>query len=51
MLRVARLRAERDAVEVVAPQAVDRLGSLDLKLRLEQVAQRPAPGRAIGLSR
>jgi ATP-dependent exoDNAse (exonuclease V) alpha subunit len=50
-LRVARLRAEREAVQAVAPDATNRLRSLDLQLRLEQVAQRPAPGRGIGLSR
>jgi ATP-dependent exoDNAse (exonuclease V) alpha subunit len=50
-LRLARLRAERDAVQAMAPEADARLRSLDLQLRLEQVAQRPAPGRGIGLGR
>jgi conjugative relaxase-like TrwC/TraI family protein len=48
-LRLVRLRAERGAVQAVAPAADARLRSLDLQLRLEQVAQRPAPGRGIGL--
>jgi hypothetical protein len=50
-LRLARLRAERDAVQAVAPEADARLRSLDLQLRLEQMTQRPAPERAIGLGR
>jgi conjugative relaxase-like TrwC/TraI family protein len=49
-LRLARLRSERDAVQAVAPEAAHRLRSLDVQLRLEQVAQRLAPGRAIGRS-
>ncbi|MGH2780660.1 MAG: MobF family relaxase [Thermoleophilaceae bacterium] len=49
-LRLARLRAERDAVQAVAPEADARLRSLELQLRLELVAQRPAPGRSIGRS-
>lgn len=47
-LRLARLRAERDAVQAVAPVADARLRSLDLQLRLEHVGQRSAPGRALG---
>ncbi|MGH9135485.1 MAG: MobF family relaxase [Acidimicrobiales bacterium] len=47
-LRLARLRSEREAVQEVAPGAVERLRSLDLQLRLEPVAERPAPGRGIG---
>jgi conjugative relaxase-like TrwC/TraI family protein len=47
-LRLARLRSERDAVQAVAPEAEQRLRSLDLQLRLEHVAQRPDPGRSIG---
>jgi len=47
-LRLARLRAERDAVQAVAPEAHARLRSLDLQFRLEHVAQRPAPGRSLG---
>ena len=47
-LRLARLRSERDAVEAVAPHAEQRLRSLDLQLRLEEVAQRPTPGRSLG---
>jgi ATP-dependent exoDNAse (exonuclease V) alpha subunit len=47
-LRLARLRAEREAVQAVAPEADHRLRSLDLQLRLEQVADRPSPGRARG---
>ena len=50
-LRLARLRAERDAVQAMAPEADARLRSLDLQLRLEQVAPWPAPGRGIGLGR
>jgi conjugative relaxase-like TrwC/TraI family protein len=50
-LRVARLRAEREAVQAVAPEADARLRSLDLQLRLEAVAQRQAPGRGISLGR
>ncbi len=40
-LRVTRLRAERDAVQAVAPDAEARLRVLDAQLRLEQVGQRP----------
>lgn len=47
-LRSSRLLAEREALEAVAPHAVDRLRTLDLQLRLELVAQRPDRGRAIG---
>jgi conjugative relaxase-like TrwC/TraI family protein len=50
-LRLARLRAEREAVQAVSPDAEARLRSLDLQLRLEQVAQRPAPARGVGLGR
>jgi len=50
-LRHARLRAERDAVLAVAPDAVKRLQALDIQLRLDQVAQRPPQGRRIGLDR
>lgn len=50
-LRLARLRAEREAVQAMAPEAETRLRSLDLQLRLEQVAQRPAPSRGISLGR
>jgi ATP-dependent exoDNAse (exonuclease V) alpha subunit len=50
-LRLARLRAERDAVQAVAPQADIRLRSLDLQLRLEQVACRPEPARGIARRR
>jgi conjugative relaxase-like TrwC/TraI family protein len=50
-LRLARLRAEREAVQAVAPEAEARLRSLDLQLRLEQVAARPASSRGIGLCR
>jgi hypothetical protein len=49
-LRLARLRVEREAVLAVAPDAEARLRSLDLQFRLEQVAQQPSPGRAIGRS-
>lgn len=48
---MARLRAERDAVEAVAPEAVERLRRLDSQLRLEMVAERPAPARGLGLGR
>ena len=50
-LRAARLRAERDAVHAVAPGATDRLRSLDLQLRLEQVAHHQAPARGLGRGR
>ena len=46
-VRLARLRAERDAVAAVAPDAEGRLRVLDAQLRLERVAQ-PAPARALG---
>jgi len=46
-VRVARLRAERDAVAAVAPDAEARLRVLDAQLRLERVAQ-PKPARALG---
>lgn len=49
-IRQARLRAERDAVQAVAPGAVGRLAALDLRLRLERVAPSPA-GRDEVLSR
>ena len=47
-LRLARLRSERDAVQAVAPDAYDRLRTLDIHMRLEEVGQRPAPSRALG---
>jgi conjugative relaxase-like TrwC/TraI family protein len=50
-IRIARLHAERDAVEAVAPGAADRLRRLDIQLRLEMVAERPAPARGLGLGR
>ena len=46
-IRYARLRVERDAVQAVAPDAVQRLSALDIQLRLERVAQRPTQGRGI----
>ena len=46
-VRLARLRAERDAVAAVAPDAEARLRVLDAQLRLERVAQ-PKPARALG---
>ena len=49
-LRLERLRSERDALQAVAPEATERLRSLDLQLRLEQVAQRASPGRSISRS-
>jgi conjugative relaxase-like TrwC/TraI family protein len=49
-LRLARLRAEHDAVRAMAPEADARLRSLDLRLRLELAAQRPAPARSVGRS-
>ncbi len=48
-IRLARLRAEHDAVEAVAPDADARLAALRAQLRLEQVV--PAPSRGIGLGR
>ena len=50
-LRVAQLRAEREAVAVVAPGAVDRLRRLDRQLRLEAFAECPSPARGLGLTR
>ncbi len=47
-LRVARIRSERDAVQAVAPEAIERLRTLDLQVRLEQVAQRPTRARELG---
>lgn len=47
-LRLARLRSERDAVQAVAPEAIERLRSLDLQLRLEQVGHRLMPARGVG---
>ncbi len=46
-VRLARLRAERDAVAAVAPDAEARLRVVDAQLRLERVAQ-PKPARALG---
>lgn len=48
-LRVARLRAERDAVEAIAPNADQRLRAIDLRMRLAglEVARDPV-GRALG---
>jgi len=46
-IRLARLRAEHDAVEAVAPDAEGRLAALRAQLRLEQVV--PAAARGIGL--
>jgi hypothetical protein len=48
-LRLARLRAERDAVGAVAPQAEQRLRSLDLQLRLTALEVEP-PARELGRS-
>ena len=45
---LARLRAERDAVAAVAPDAAARLRVLDAQLRLEQVARPRPPRRALG---
>lgn len=39
-IRTAQLRAEREAVEAVAPWAEDRLRSLDLQQRLDAVGRR-----------
>jgi conjugative relaxase-like TrwC/TraI family protein len=50
-IRAARLRAERDAVAAVAPDAEQRLRSLDLQIRLdalEAAPARPAPARGLG---
>jgi hypothetical protein len=49
-IRRARLRAERDAVRAVAPDAVQRLSALDIQLRLERVEMRSS-GRMRGLGR
>jgi ATP-dependent exoDNAse (exonuclease V) alpha subunit len=46
-VRLARLRAERDAVAAVAPDAEARLRVLDAQLQLERVAQHK-PARALG---
>lgn len=48
VVRLARLRAERDAVAAVAPNAAARLRVLDAQLRLERVAQPAPPKRAVG---
>ena len=48
VVRMAQLRAERDAVATVAPEATARLRVLDAQLRLEQVAQPAPPRRALG---
>lgn len=50
-VRHARLRAEQDAVQAVAPDAGQRLSALDIQLRLERVPQRPQPERGIGRGR
>ncbi len=47
-IRLARLRAERDAVRAVVPESVERLRSLDLQLRLQRLELAPARGRALG---
>ena len=49
-VRIARLRAERDAVQAVAPAAVGRLAALDIQLRLDRVTLSPA-NRQKGLRR
>ena len=46
-LRLARLRAERDAVASVVPDAEARLRVLDARLRLEQVGQPTVRSRAV----
>ena len=46
-VRLARLRAERDAVAAAAPDAEARLRVLAAQLRLERVAQ-AKPARALG---
>lgn len=50
-LRLARLRAEREAVHAIAPDADARLRSLDLQLRLEGLAQRPPPAHGLARGR
>lgn len=47
-LRIARLRAERDAVATVAPDAEARLRTLDLRLRLENSGGHRALRRPLG---
>ncbi|HEX2701321.1 MAG TPA: AAA family ATPase [Acidimicrobiales bacterium] len=47
-VRPARLRAEREAVAAVAPDAEARLRVLDAQLRLERVAQPKPAARALG---
>ena len=47
-VHLARLRAERDAVMAVAPDATARLRVLDAQLGLEQVAKPRPPSRALG---
>lgn len=48
-IRQARLLAERDAVQSVAPDADDRLAALDMQLRLDRLeSQTTARGRTIG---
>ena len=46
-LRLARLRAERDAVAAMAPHAEERLRSLDIRLRLSAQELESAPVRVL----
>lgn len=48
VVRLARIRVERDALAAAAPDATVRLRVLDAQLRLEQVAQPAPPRRALG---
>jgi conjugative relaxase-like TrwC/TraI family protein len=50
-VRMAQLRAERDAIAAVAPDASGRLHALELSLRLDALqAERHRPGRGLGLA-
>ena len=48
-LRQARLRAERDAVQLVAPNATDRLAALYVQLRLEHPTPPDGLSRDFGI--
>lgn len=51
IVRMAQLRAERDAVAAVAPDAIRRLETLDLSLHLQRLEVEPRqPGRSVGLA-
>jgi conjugative relaxase-like TrwC/TraI family protein len=49
VVRLAKVRAERDAVAAIAPEATRRLEALDLSLRLQRLELAEAPQRPRGL--